>query len=322
MLKHYSTPLLLSLFLLTLPASTYSMELAPLVQPYEKELFKKRKEFDDCMNLDNGSIDYEKMHAIFPNNTLEVVPKTPRLGVCFNFTMRECLGLSKAQFEKIEQSIVGSQDWNLFIGMPHAFFDQKQLPEIGNLATYHDKDNNNSIGHFAKVIAHGRLKSKIGTGLAIIEHDYWDLPPFGEHIYFWELKPMYRDQNGKILLFSHITNIIKNSVDIKLLVEEAQETLIATAAKKTYRSPFSFFVIKNNPFHLLQIVVGLKIDLPDNDGNTPLMLAAKSGNLACLTCLVEHGANLFLTNKDGKDVLDLANEYNHQDIFNYLSNYY
>ncbi len=329
MFKHYPTKLPLFLFLLILPLFMYCMELEkrnhnlkfkPLVLPNDQTLFKNRDECDkNCMNLDNGSIDYQKMHALFPNNTLEVIPKIPRIGVCFNYAMRECLGLSKTQFEQIEQSILGSQDWALYIGMPHTFFDQKQFPQAGDLAVYHDKNNNNSIEHFAKVIGDGRLKSKIGTGLGIIEHNYWDTPSFGEYISFWELQPEYRDQKSKDLLFDEIIKIIQNSVAIKKLLQHAQNTLIAAATNKIYRSPFFPFIKKGNPFHLLQAVMGIKIDLPDDDGNTPLMLAAQAGNLVCLTCLAEHGANLLIKNNDGKDALALAKEYKHQDIIDCLS---
>jgi hypothetical protein len=326
MLKHFSVKLFL---VLLLPSLTYGMSLEqptnpstcftfpPLTQPDDLTLTKKREKFDKSPYADQFIV-FEKMHAIFPNNTiLETVPKKTRSGVCFNFAMRECLGLSKTQFEHIEQCIIGMNDWVLNIGVPYKFFDQIQFPEAGCLVTYHNK--NNFIGHFGQVTLNGKIKSKIGTRQSVIEHDYWDVPPFGQLIYFWELKPIYHDQKGKDRLFSEIIDIVQKSMDIKLLLVGAHITLCAAAAQKSHRTKFSEFVYKGNLFHLLQAVTGLNIDLPDDDGNTPLMLAAQVDNQESLISLIEHGAQLDLKNKNGKDALALAQENNHQAIVDILS---
>jgi len=287
------------------------LRIIPLTQPNDPVLTNKRK---NCIHN-------EQVFTLFPHNVLlEKAPKGARPGACYNVAMKECLGLSPTQFQHIEQSIVGLSDWVTIIGMPHTFFDQKQNPQPGYLTTYTHRNNHN-IKHFGTVAQNvNRIKSKLGTSKYTAEHNYWDLPNWGDVIRFWKLKKIYRDQNGKNQLFAKIMDIIQNSERMRQLLQDAQKTLFAVAANKQCDTYFSKIDWKE-PFHLIKGVMGLKIDALDENGETALMLASKTGNLYLVNLLIEHDANPYLTNKEGKDALALAEENNHQDIIKYFNPY-
>jgi len=234
--------------------------------------------------------------------------------------MRDVLGLSKAQFQTIEQSIVGLQDWVTIIGMPYKFFDQQEFPHKGNLVTYTPK-NSNFIKHFGVATEDNRIKSKMGTSKYTVRHAYWELPAWGEDLYSWELKQIYDDQNGKNQLFSEIMDIIQNSPRMKLLLQDAQKTFFALAANKDSNTLFSRSPIYNDPYQLIKGVVGLKIDLPNHHGETALMIASKNGALDIVTLLLEHHANRCIKNKKGQTALNLAQQNNHADVVNALNPY-
>ena len=322
--KFYSIKFLFIISICTTPiwGSSYCMELEnksnivpvqiiPLTQPNDPVLTNKRK---TCIHD-------EQVFTLFPNNVLlETAPKGSRPGACYNVAMRECLRLSPTQFQHIEQSIVGLSDWVTIIGMPHTFFDQKQNPQHGYLTTYTHRSNHN-IKHFGKVTHNvNRIKSKLGTSKYTAEHDYWDLPDWGDVIRFWKLKKIYRDQNGKNQLFANIMDIIQNSQRMKQLLQDAQKTLFAVAANQQCDTYFSRIDWKE-PFHLIKGVMGLKIDALDENGETSLMLASREGNLYLVNLLIEHGADRHLKNKEDKDAYELAKENNHQDIIKYFHPY-
>lgn len=288
------------------------LQFQPLTQPDDKVLTKTRS---SCKK-------HKEVLTLFPKNVLlEKTEKGTRPGVCYNVAMKEVLGLSKMQFQKIEQSIVGLQDWVTIIGMPYKFFDQQESPHKGNLATYTAK-NSNFIDHFAVVTEkNNRVKSKIGTSKYTVEHDYWDLPAWGDSICFWQLKKIYYDQDGKNQLFSEIMNIIKNSKNMKQLLQDAQKTFFALAANKYVNTTFSRSPVYSDPYHLIKGVMGLKIDLPNSDGETALMLASQQGNLDVVTLLLEHNAIRCIKNKQGQTALDLAQQNKHIAVINALNPY-
>jgi len=287
------------------------LQFPPLTQPDDKVLTKTRAA---CKQS-------KEVFTLFPKNILlEKAENGSRPGACYNVAMKEVLGLSKTQFQKIEKSIIGLQDWITIIGMPYKFFDQQESPNKGNLATYTAK-NSNFINHFAVVTEKNRIKSKIGTSKYTVEHNYWDLPAWGDSICFWQLKEIYDHQDGKNQLFSEIMDIIKNSENMKLLLQDAQKTFFALAANKYVNTTFSRSPVYSDPYHLIKGVVGLKIDLPNSDGETALMLASQQGNLDVVTLLLEHNAIRRIKNKQGKTALDLAQQNKHTAIINALNPY-
>jgi hypothetical protein len=287
------------------------LQFKPLTQPDDPILTKTRS---SC----TGS---KEILTLFPKNVLlEKAGKGTRPGVCYNAAMKEVLGLSKIQFQTIEQSIVGLQDWVTIIGMPYKFFDQQEFPHKGNLVTYTPK-NSNFIKHFGVVTENNRIKSKMGTSKYTVEHDYWELSAWGKDLYSWKLRKIYDDQNGKNQLFSEIMDIIQNSPRMELLLQDAQKTLFALAANKNGNTLFSRSSVYNDPYHLIKGIVGLKIDLPNHCGETALMIASKKGNLELVTLLLEHHANRCIKNKKGQTALDLAQQNKHYRVVNALDPY-
>ena len=63
---------------------------------------------------------------------------------------------------------------------------------------------------------------------------------------------------------------------------------------------------------------GAKIDVVDLDGNTPLHLAAKSGNTGQACLLLKHRANHHIRNKEGETALDIAVKNSDADIVTLL----
>lgn len=51
---------------------------------------------------------------------------------------------------------------------------------------------------------------------------------------------------------------------------------------------------------------GARVDVQENDGLTPLMVAAQRGDFSMVMLLLQHGASTFLKNKEGQTAFDLA----------------
>lgn len=51
---------------------------------------------------------------------------------------------------------------------------------------------------------------------------------------------------------------------------------------------------------------GAKIDAPDNNDQTPLLVAASKGSKGCIMCLFQRGANVQYLDKDGRNFVHLA----------------
>jgi ankyrin repeat protein len=60
------------------------------------------------------------------------------------------------------------------------------------------------------------------------------------------------------------------------------------------------------------------INIENNDGMTALHWAAQKGDLVVLKLLVEKGAKVDSTDKNGNTPLDLAEIYEHKEIMEYL----
>lgn len=73
-------------------------------------------------------------------------------------------------------------------------------------------------------------------------------------------------------------------------------------------------VIENDYNRVRTLVVYEDVDARDNDGNTPLHLAARFGYTKCALILLKDGkADVNIVNDDGKTALELAKQYGHTD---------
>lgn len=290
-----------------IPANELMFTFQPLSAPRDKGLKAKRQ---SCKTSGN-------IFTIFPKNTLiRKEKKGERLGVCYTVAMEKALGLSDKQFATIKESIMGLEDWVTIIGMPYKFFNQQQTPQAGHLAAY--SKGSYLIHHFGNVREDGRIRSKMGTSKYIVAHGYWDLPDWGDHLSFWELKPMYDGTDGKAQLFADIMNVIQNSQRMRPLLEKTQETLFNLAENKKIDKDFRNCGY-NQPHYLIKGITGLDLNLPNASGNTALMLAAQCGNLDMVTILLEHNANFKIKNHNGNTALELAEKNNHFDVVNALN---
>lgn len=63
---------------------------------------------------------------------------------------------------------------------------------------------------------------------------------------------------------------------------------------------------------------GADVNPERKGGRTPLMFAAKAGNLPIVKLLVKYGANIDVESEEGETAISLAEEEEHTDIVNYL----
>ena len=80
----------------------------------------------------------------------------------------------------------------------------------------------------------------------------------------------------------------------------------------------------DNDYNRVRLLVRIMyVDERDNDGNTPLHLAARYGHTKCVLILLEDGkADMSIVNYDGKTALDLAKQYGHEDCERAIREWY
>ena len=97
--------------------------------------------------------------------------------------------------------------------------------------------------------------------------------------------------------------IERNFIKSTQLILEAQQ-------KQEYRLdmlPIHRAVAENDINRLLELVrEGFDVDTPNSKGMTPLHLAAKLGNAPMTEMLIHFGADVFITDKEGRDALYYA----------------
>ena len=274
----------------------------PLKQPNNLILNQKRNNIRTY-----GSMEPENFLKEFPSSALISIAATgERPGVCYNDAMRRTLGLSQEQFKQLEQSILGCEDWVTILGMPYDFFNQTNKQKAGYLTTYTSEDNDFHIRHFGEVIRENRIRSKFGTSDYTYDHDLWHLPiHWGNRIRFWKLQKIYRSNEGKALLFDILKKRIESSVAIQEARHSKKQELLNS---RNYLTSYA----------LLKGITGLPIDVRNNDGKTPLMIAAEKNSFRLVELYVEHHANLNLQDASGNTALKLAADNSHNRIVDFL----
>jgi ankyrin repeat protein len=95
-----------------------------------------------------------------------------------------------------------------------------------------------------------------------------------------------------------------------------------SASRKNYKQNKGalFDVIERSDFHSAEELIKNKIDLDcrDNEGNTPLMIAAKNGDLKIVSALISAGAQVNLQNNEGMSALMFAVLNNQEAIIHTL----
>lgn len=101
------------------------------------------------------------------------------------------------------------------------------------------------------------------------------------------------------------------------------DNTISNQLIKGYGSYYLHNAINENHTELTKLLIEKHIDVNArtyDDGKTPLMAAAKQGNLNIVSMLVKHGAEIDLTDYAGNQAIDFAEKHHHTQVANYLSN--
>ncbi len=81
--------------------------------------------------------------------------------------------------------------------------------------------------------------------------------------------------------------------------------------------------LDNNHVQLTELLLDKNVDVNTRlnyEGKTPLMVAAKAGNMEMTSLLVKHGAEISTTDYNGNDAISLAENNHHLEVVDYLSN--
>jgi hypothetical protein len=292
-----------------IPYFQWTLKYKPHRQPEDPELTEKRKK---CFSLlsDNP----EEVKSLFPNIALIKEHFSNWRGVCYTTAMRETLGLPEEKFKELEKSIIGCQDWVHILGMPYKYFDQKENPQPGYLATYAPHDNTLDICHFGVVTPEGKIRSKMGTVASVLIHETWHLPDdLGNEVCYWEPKKKY--SADKELLFKDLMTTACSSEKMKKLIESRQKNFFFFAKgyiEEDEDDPF------NLAYHSLKTIVSIDINARNDDNETVLMIAARRGDIDLVNLYIAHGAEISLKNNQGETALDIARMRRHNNVVNYL----
>jgi len=81
-----------------------------------------------------------------------------------------------------------------------------------------------------------------------------------------------------------------------------------------------FFAAQGGHLTVVQelLVKGAEIDLPSNEGGTPLFVSCQCNHLAVVKELVQRGANIHSRMKDGSSPLFVASQNGHLNVVKYL----
>ncbi|HSC25413.1 MAG TPA: ankyrin repeat domain-containing protein [Candidatus Babeliales bacterium] len=303
----------------------------PIKQPIDASLDEIRKKINS-FTISGISSDCLKIEEVAPRN---------RLGVCYHYAMRKVLNLSYDQFKKVEQRIIGVQDWVTVLKMPYEFFNQVEKPSIDNLVTYTFADDDFNIRHFGIIMDNNKVISKIGISPYVYRHRYWYIPhTYGNNIRFWKLQDRYNTPEGKLLLFETLMSKINKStlatslkyyqdkvlqlINVENEVKEENKNELDTVDAYLRRimglqvnfiyshknMTLLMYAIqkKQNDFITLFLDYGADINMFDENGYTPLMYAVESRKKGIVKLLLRYNPlAINVQNKNGYTALSLVN---------------
>jgi hypothetical protein len=230
-----------------------------------------------------------------------------------------------------------TDDWiDLFI-TKHRYFKQTKKPKPNDLALYVSNPIKFNIKHFAIVVGGTSLMSKWGTNPYILEHQPFHVPKaYGNYVYFFTLTKKYKKNRKNILLAnikkdinrspSIITRFLYHQRVLLMLADGKKKDLLAfekqvisdyqicTHLQRYLKTKNPFFIVR----YLLEIAPWISVNIQTEQQETPLMLAAKRGDLEMVKLFVRYGANIYVNDKNGNNVTWQALDNKNYEVFNYL----
>lgn len=111
----------------------------------------------------------------------------------------------------------------------------------------------------------------------------------------------------------HVPAVFGLNEKSQTLLHVALENQLFTTALSLIRSMGTLSSASGNHSTAPKRSSGL--DLQDNNGSTPLLLAVRSNHLATVNALLEHGVSITTSDNDGNSALSLAARFGYLDIF-------
>ncbi len=155
----------------------------------------------------------------------------------------------------------------------------------------------------------------------------------------FEWKSLSNLINMKKLLFSAFITLLffsSNAQELSNNLKEAfktddielfkgvlkQDKIVLDSCLQVEAKPYSLFAIsiKTKSIKILQHLISVKADVNKIcDDKSPLMYAAKYGELEAAKLLINAGAKIDLKNKEGRTALDYARKYDKKELIDFLS---
>lgn len=302
--------LLVFVFFIFMPFFIFTMDSFP--DFYKQYSFDNRNQ-EDYKKRDmlsglqmRGPFDIGK---IDPNMECQELPVTERLGVCFDFAMKEILAKHGMAHDF---KIVGGQDW---LTLLHCFKNSEN-PKKGDLVAYFSIDfqkQKNSepvvyVNHYGLIAEPSsmRVKSKWGETKAIFTHDFFSVPvAYGDHAVVLRLKRPYRYPGVWQDEMMREIKKMEQREDVQKRLQEIESSLLKYSASFSPQASRN----KNKIISLLGRYAALSVDCKDTlGGRTPLMLAATYENPAVVELLLQYGANPEESDFFGRTAVDIAAE--------------
>jgi hypothetical protein len=273
----------------------------PTEAPDNVDLMNIRKQLQDA-SKQGKSVHHSSM------DLLDFERPWERKGVCFRVAIKKSFGLTKKEMATIPilwcEDLIGPE-----LNILNDYYEQTNYPHTGTLTVYYSKKNG-SIHHWGNMMRDGRIRSKIGTSMAIFAHPLWMIQAdWGDSVIFYDPKPQFTGEKGKNLFLTTLYEKAKNSLEIQTHLRFMQQEFNAACKCN---------IPHINLYTLIKLSPTIAIDTPDVFGDTPLMHAARRGALEIVKLLVTHKVELNALNNEGESALSLATKNKHSEVVTFL----